>query len=103
MSEPSVPSFADRCDDRLEPDNYLLALRYFLPDFLTTATLEGACLLLRPLHRHRSPCRVVEPRDLATVICASSKLPSIAIPKKVGAVWRSTGSAFSKPLAIYHQ
>jgi hypothetical protein len=48
MSKPSVSSFADRCDDRLKPDNYLLAFRYFLPDFLLTATLKGACLVLRP-------------------------------------------------------
>jgi len=67
MSKPPVPSFADRCDDRLEPDNYLLAFRYRLPDFLPTATFEGACLLLRPFqhlgHRERIPCCVVQPRD----------------------------------------
>jgi len=67
MSKPSVPPCADGCDDRLKPDNYLLAFRYRLPDFLPIATLEGASLLLRPFqhlgHRHRIPCGVVEPLD----------------------------------------
>jgi hypothetical protein len=98
MSKPSVPSFADRCDDRLEPDNYLLAFRYSLPDFLPAATLEGACLLLRPFqhlgHRHRIACRVAEPRGSHL---RQFQLPSIAIPKKVGAVWSSTGPGSANP------